>query len=258
MKMTYKSVLLMGAVFAGVLSAEGITPTHVGTHQIGESLETWLRQEPTSQAPSSEIAPHRIGETTDEWLTFNQLDLGTICQSHRDKAVCKKLSAIRDSGSGDFYTQSTSGTFGWRFAGGRVVAYSVQEVPGMSTNEWHNTQPPVKEEIVTKTNNRQYTWKFANGRLSTVSIVPASFIEFANEVNLLTQTYGKPSKIEAIPYQNGYGAHWERSRVTWFAPDGIIIIANERTEFNVQNGLSAVGFYSKESFKAPKAEPNPY
>jgi hypothetical protein len=86
-------------------------------------------------------------------------------------------------------------------------------------------------------------------------IVPA----FLEEVNLLTQTYGKPSKVEMVPYGNAYGAHWERSRVVWNALDGALIVAFERTEFNQQGQLELVSFHSKESLeKTQQTKPNPY
>ena len=269
-----------------------VTPTHIGKHQINETVQEWYEQEPQALDSYNEarlktdITPHRLGETFSEWLRLNQLDLSYICGKHnrRDnridfKGACKKLSTTRDTGIGDFYTINDTGhTFGWRFANGTVAEYSVDE-------KWQSTivapQQSIKngkdDTLVTNINNRAYTWKFADGRLSAVTVTPdwnaiyklyseegiARHPEivpaFLEEVNLLTQTYGKPSKVEMVPYGNAYGAHWGRSRVMWNTPDGTQITAFERTEFTHQGQLELVSFHSKESLKqTEQTKPNPY
>lgn len=123
-----------------------VTPTHVGKHQINETLQEWSELEPQAWASYSEarlktdITPHRLGEAFSEWLKLNQLDLSDICGKHNRsdnsmdfRAVCKRLSAMRNTGNGDFYTTDQTGrTFGWRFADGKVADYSLD-------GEWHST-----------------------------------------------------------------------------------------------------------------------
>src|SRR5437016_3276117 len=76
------------------------------------------------------VGQHRIGETFQEWLTINGLDLVDICGSHKRsdkrmdfKAVCKRLSSVRDTGIGIFYLgdEQTKQAFGWQFINGKVA-----------------------------------------------------------------------------------------------------------------------------------------
>jgi hypothetical protein len=188
------------------------------------------------------------------------------------KEVCKKLSAIRDYGSGEFYTTtSAANTFGWRFVDGKVAEYSI------NGGTWQGSIAVKASELVTTNNNRSYTWKFAKEKLSEVAVTPdwdsiykryseegiARHPEivpaFQEEVDFLTQTYGKPSTVKAVSYHNAYGAQWERSELVWYAPDDTQIVAFERTEFNQQGQLGGVLFLSKESLnQTPKTKPDPY
>jgi hypothetical protein len=62
-----------------------VVPTHIGRHQIGETLQEWSRLEAEHEAPHTghpEIAPLRLGEPFVQWLAINQLDLNDICQKH--------------------------------------------------------------------------------------------------------------------------------------------------------------------------------
>ncbi len=262
--------------------ADEVTPTHIGKHKIGETLQDWFRLKPDAvRNEQSEISPHRTGETFGEWLTLNQIDLGNICQKHKrsDKlmdyqSVCKKLSAIQETGQGEFYTTGESGrTLGWLFNGGRMTRYSVGD------GAWQDGVPADAKdsEIVTTANGRSYDWEFTDGKLSAVSVTPdwkeiyshysreaiASHPEavpaFPDEINLLTHTYGKPSKLESVPYGNALGAHWERSRAMWSMEDGTVITAFEGFEFDQQGQLALVTFHSKEYLKQrPQDKPNPY
>jgi hypothetical protein len=82
---------------------------------------------------------------------------------------------------------------------------------------------------------------------------------FRDEVDLLTQVYGKPSKIDRTPYQNGYGARWESSIVAWNMPDGTRILAIESTSFDYHGELLLVAFDSKEYLsRKSDNKPNPY
>ena len=272
-----------------VQSAEGQpAPTRIGRHQINETIQQWYEQEPEVSPPAkpqSEIAPHQIGETFAEWLRINQIDLNDICQPHKRgdkrvdyKAVCKKLSTMRDTGYGDFYTKNESGsTFGWRFVDGRVGDYSVNEM-------WHSTvHAPDPEDkgnkLHTTANDRAYEWTFADGKLSEVSVTPnwkaiyKIYSEeglrlhpevvpgFQEEVNLLTQIYGKPSTLRSVPYHNAYGAQWEASVALWEMPDGTQIVAFEDSTFGNHGRLLAVNILSKEALgrmTQPQSKPNPY
>lgn len=101
----------------------------------------WCHPTPQeSQSPPTDIRPHRLGETFSEWLGFNQLDLGDICGKHTRsdkgmdyKSVCKKLSTMRDTGRGEFYTTDQTGrTFGWEFVDGKLAEYSLD-------GQWHSS-----------------------------------------------------------------------------------------------------------------------
>jgi hypothetical protein len=255
---------ICGFLLFATLAFRQVTPTRIGKHQINETLQEWYQQEPDVSRQSTQqagIEPHRVGETFAEWLKLNQLDLGYICGKHNRgdtsmdfKSVCKKLTTMQGTGYGDFYTTNQTGrTFGWRFADGKVADYSVD-------GKWQGILSEKTNELVTHGNSREYTWKFADEKLSEVSITPdwdsifgagvarhEVIPVFQKEVDFLTQIYGKPSKVEMVPYQNGFGAHWERSMVVWNAPDDTLIVAFESSEFNQQGQLSLVSFNSKES-----------
>jgi hypothetical protein len=283
--------LLCSLLFV-VLASGQATPVRIGQHRIGETLDDWHRLEsdvgsqPSADANlSTEIAPHRAGETFAEWLSLNQMDLDEICGSHKRsdttanfKVVCKKLSRIRDTGQGEFYSATQLGTFGWRFLDGKVSDYSVSG-QWRSTNlaKVQNIRTGLGNELVTNHDNRSYTWKFSNGKLSEVAVTPdwtaiyRQYNEegisrhpevvpaFQEEVDFLTQTYGEPSKTVKAPYQNAYGAQWERLQLVWYAPDGIQIVAFERTGFNQQGQLELVSFQSKDSLSQTlPTKPNPY
>ena len=265
-----------------------VTPTRIGQHQIGETLQEWQAREPPAPSRPSEIAPHKIDETIAEWLRLNNLDLASICQKHHEKdehhtdfkAVCRNLTAIRDAGHGEFYTTDQTGhTFGWTFVDGRVADYTrdgkrpdvEQFTASMAVTQ---NDPNVK---VTKTDSREFTWKFHDGKLAEVSVTPnwlaiyAKYSEegiarhpevvpaFQDEVDFLTQVYGKPSTVKPVPYSNAFGAQWERMELFWTAPDGTQIAAFERTGFNQQGQLALVSFRSKDApEKAEPTKPNPY
>lgn len=269
-----------------------VLPTRIGQHMIGETLDEWHRLEPdairqsgTSTSQPSAIAPHRVGETFSQWLNLNQMNMSEICGNHKRndrsadyKAICKKLSEIQETGQGEFHTTNQLGhTFGWRFVDGKVMEYSNDGKWQNSADALADAQNVNPNELVTKHDNRSYTWKFTNGKLSEVAVTPDWAViyrqyneegiarhpeivpAFREEMDFLTQTYGKPSKVEAVPYQNAYGAHWERARVIWNAPDGSQIVAFERKGFNQRGQLELVSFISKEALtEAQQTKPNPY
>jgi hypothetical protein len=261
--------------------------TKIGQHHIGETLAEWYGHEPDAnrqaKPETSEIGAHQVGETFTQWLEFNSLDLADICRKHHEqdghntdfKALCKRLSGLRDTGSGDFYTIDQTGrTLGWRFSGGNMTDYSVSGAWHGAASTPTSSDPNIK---VTKNDGREYTWKFADGKVSEVGITPdwsaifAKYSEegvalhpeivpvFQEEVDFLTQIYGKPARITAVPYGNAYGAHWERAEIIWNAPDGTQIIAFERSGFNQSGQLLLVTFLSKESReRTQQTKPNPY
>lgn len=129
------------------------------------------------------------------------------------------------------------------------------DLPGIPVTPEQNINNRKEDKLVTTTNNRQYTWNFADGKLSAVSVTPdwsaiyKAYSEegiarhpeivpaFQEEADFLTQIYGKPSTAKAVPYHNAYGAQWERSELVWYPPDGTQIVAFERTGFNQQGQL---------------------
>ena len=259
--------------------------THIGQHQIGETLQEWQEREPVTPGQNqTAISPHRLRETFTEWLQLNQLDLADICSRHNRNdrrmdfsAVCLKLSAIRDTGTGEFYTTDQTGkTVGWWFSGGTVSDYSIDHKrPGLEERAAaFETDPNVK---VTRTNEREFTWTFVNGKLFKVIVKPnwlalyqkyteeglarhpEAIPSFEEEVDFLTQIYGKPSTAKAVPYHNAFGAQWERSEIVWYAPDGTQIAAFERTGFDQHGQLALVSFRSKDSLEPTQpSKANPY
>jgi hypothetical protein len=243
-----------------VLMFGQVPPTHIGKHQINETLQVWSEQQ---------ISPHQLDESVSDWLNLNQLDLNDICAKHSRndttadyKAVCKRLTAIQNKGAGEFFTTSDTGQkVGWRFAGGKVVDYAFGQ-------QWHSTFA-TKDKILTIANNREYDWRFAGGRLSEVHITPNYFaqrqqdrvLSYKEEVDFLVQTLGKPSNVKTNPYHNGFGAQWETTSVFWNMPDGTEVVAFESSEFDKQGKLLAIIFLSKDAVERQAQQPsatNPY
>jgi hypothetical protein len=90
---------------------------------------------PAFKRPSTHVSGHRIGETFQEWMTINQLDLADICQNHPRsdkrtdyKAICKRLSLIRDTGRGEFYLGDATirQAFRWVFVGSKLALASTE------------------------------------------------------------------------------------------------------------------------------------
>jgi hypothetical protein len=82
-----------------------------------------------AQTPTT-IGPHSMDETFHEWLTINNLDVAEVCQKHHQdknvdyKAACKSLSAIRDTGTGQFSIvmgKRSSQPFSWWFVDGKAA-----------------------------------------------------------------------------------------------------------------------------------------
>jgi hypothetical protein len=90
-----------------------------------------------AQQPAiTRVSQHQMGESFQEWLTVNQLDLNGICGPHKRgeskdvdfKATCKWLSAIRDTGRGQFFLGDVTikQAFGWTFMNGKLAEVSTE------------------------------------------------------------------------------------------------------------------------------------
>jgi hypothetical protein len=278
---------ILGALLFGAFAFGQADPTSIGKHHIGETLQEWQEREPVAPGQNqTAISPHRLTETFTEWLRLNSLDLADICKPHHERdqhrtdfrTLCKTLSAIRDTGTGEFSTIDQTGkTVDWSFADGKVSDYSIggvhagleEVVAAMPSHD-----PGVR---VTRTNEREFTWNFANGKLAEVTVTPnwlaiySKYNEegiqrhpevvpaYQEEVGFLTQLYGKPAAVKTVSYHNALGAQWDRSETVWYAPDGTQIVALERTGFSEQEQLGGVMFHSKDSLqKTQPTKPNPY
>ena len=182
-----------------------ITPTRIGEHQMGETLQQWL-------AISHEVD-----------------NLDAVCRSRKHglegkvlKENCRRLENIRDG----------------------------------------------KQNVIATTEaNRQYTWHFDDGKLSAVKIdapdpsLPsgAQSINVKEEIKLLVQAYGKPSRTKIVPYSNAYGLKWECSELYWTMADGTQIAAVESVNQHDDRALVVV-LASKEAMRrdgaTPDANPN--
>ena len=167
-----------------------------------------------------------MGETLQELLAIShELDnIEAVCHSRKhglegklDKETCKRLENIRDG------KQSVIGT---------------------------------------RDANRLYTWHFDDGKLAAVKIdapdpsVPGQSVNVREEIDLLVQAYGKPSRVKTVPYHNAYGLQWECSELYWTMADGTQIAAVESVNQHDDRVLVVV-LASKEAMKET-AGPNPY
>jgi hypothetical protein len=221
------------------------------------------------------------------------MDVEDICARRKrsDKrmdytAVCRRIITTRDTGSGDWYTTSQyNRTLGFRFVSGTLAAYTSNSgITWRKSADDPFALPCGAEQNFTSSkcttaNNRAYTWNFINDRLAEVVVTPdwmaiykvyndegiARHPEvvpaFNDEIDFLTRTYGPPTTVEKVPYQNAFGAHWERANVVWTEPDGTRITAMERSGFDQEGQLALVAFQLPEALKKnPQTNPkrNPY
>ncbi len=107
-------------------------------------------------------------------------------------------------------------------------------------------------------------WTFADGKLGVISILKLLSGNLSEEMEFLTNKYGKPTDQKSVPYQNAFGAKWECAEATWKMPDGATILAQESvksTNGRLTRWLT-VNFLSKEyidKYIAQRAaKPNPY
>jgi hypothetical protein len=218
-----------GAVFVMLLLASSFLT-------FGQGTET---SESSPQTRATHIGNHTIRETFWAWVvimaghpeavTSPETDIAAFCKSQKrkdraSKDECKTYSAIQTAGHG---------------------------------------------ELITLSKDRMYKWRFFDSKLSEVSITPNLFadhredrrLDFQQELGFLTQTYGKPSEIRAVPYHNGYGAQWNCSTAQWNIPDGTTIYEFENHDFDKQGDVLAISFVSKEAAARSlqdQTKPNPY
>jgi hypothetical protein len=200
---------------------------------------TSIADNPRNQAvAATRIGSHRMGESFWAWYSIMsghpesadgpEGNIAALCKGQKRmdriaKAQCKTVSEIQASGQGEFGTS---------------------------------------------VDNRVYTWRFFGGKVSELSITPELFaqrsedrrLDFQQELAFLTQTYGQPSELRAVPYRNAYGAEWTRSIATWNMPGGTTIFEFEKRDFDRGGDVLAINFFSKEaaSRQLNQGKPKPY
>jgi hypothetical protein len=248
--------------------------THIGKHQIGETLDDWYTREPGQQNVSGGmaeynirklLAPHRFGETFAEWVRLSGFSLDCTKGSYTYSLpsgghLCKTLTAIAGSGQG-VVDEKDGLNAGFKFYNGLLLAFSDPGRTSWGGRSWHEQHVPTKDdELVIASNHRLYTYKFSDGKLSVVYIIPdATVLDYQQEVGFLTQLYGVPATTEINQFQNAMGAHWDRRQAAWLMADGTSVLAVEDKEFVGQGKLSGIVFTSKDARdKQTTAAPNPY
>ncbi len=171
-------------------------------------------QEPTK------LGQHTIGETIQQWASVTHAleELGPACKGKtKDKAKCTYL------------TEISNGT------AARTFYLDV---------------------------DRSYVFDFLNGKLAIVTIKPNTLavdpkdrvLDFEDEVDLLTESYGKPAETTLIDKYNAYGVKWKRRICVWTLPDGTQITATEDPELNGEDKLLSIVFTAKDAM----VRRNPY
>jgi len=168
------------------------------------------------------VSGHRLGETFQEWLAINQLDLVEICRPHKRseskdtdfKAVCKRLSGIRDTGRGEFFLGDATikQAFGWTFINGKLAEVSTQYSEYAMTGQINFLEqaygPPTSTETVPYQNAYGAKWDCL---LATWNIPDGAMIRAAEDIrNLpsfgptrqLTVTFFSKDRIDSLVQQN--------------------------------------------------------
>lgn len=172
-----------------------------------------LAQEPTR------IGKHQMGETVQQWAMVTHVldDLDAACKGKaKDKVKCAYLTEIRD---------------------------------GKATKTFNLDV------------DRSYVWDFTGGKLGVVTIKPNTLavdpkereLDFEDEVELLTESYGKP-ETKVVEKYNAYGIKWKRRVCVWTLPDGTEITATEDPELNGEDKLVSIVFVGKDAMRRV----NPY
>jgi hypothetical protein len=91
-----------------------------------------------------------------------------------------------------------------------------------------------RDQVDTSDNDRDYKWKFIDGRLSQVTVIvprvwhkPSTWPNTQEEITSLILKHGPAAKTEIITYQSGRGKIWDCLKLSWTTPDGTVIIASE-------------------------------
>ena len=207
MKETVCSALILAALVMGQGTAT-VTPTKVGLHHIGESVQEW----------------NNITHS------FDAIDKGCKSKLHGilgklDKENCQHLKDVRDGKQNEIGTKESGRVFTWHFDGGKLSAVKI-DVPDPSA-------PLMERQAV---NTRQ-------------------------EIAMLTEVYGQPTKSETVPYRDIMGAKWECSRVYWSMPDGTEISAEETIDsYDDFRRVLTIVLATKEAIQKFQTPPpkNPY
>jgi hypothetical protein len=68
---------------------------------------------------------------------------------------------------------------------------------------------------------------FHGGRINYIYMFWTQYSPFSEQVQLLTEKYGPPTKNEIVTKQNGFGATWQLGQATWSLANGDSILAEE-------------------------------
>jgi len=197
----------------------------------------------------TKLGLHVMGETFHEWLQTTGLDarLATCLNppldpKHKHKPQlppnCDQLLNISNYGNGTFG--------GYFLESGSYQPAPTTGLPGMSGGV-------------------EMAWVFRGGKLVGISItrflLRSERVE--DQLDFLTQAYGKPALNETIPYQNGYGARFEGHAATWQMPDGVRIqVAEVPRDITTGLHLMSINFqareYQAEADAQSRPGPNPY
>jgi hypothetical protein len=96
------------------------------------------------------------------------------------------------------------------------------------------------------TNCMTITYAFTAGKLSSVNVsfFPCAETSFSDQVDNLATKYGKPGKVEDIPYQNGFGAQFIGHRATWVMQDKTNILCDVKPDPKAYFDTVFVRFYN--------------
>ena len=151
-----------------------VTPTKIGLHHIGESLQEW----------------------NDITHSLDAIDTGCRSKPHGilaklDKENCQHLKDVRDGKQNEIGTKDAGRAFTWHFDRSKLSAVKI-DVPD-----------------------------------PTAALMERQAVDTRQEIEMLTEVYGKPAKTETVPYRDIMGGKWECTSVYWSMPDGTAISAVE-------------------------------
>jgi hypothetical protein len=222
--------------FEGIPESFSTQPFMVVFKVERDKLHVWTEKNAPPPPGSTRIGEHHMGETVQEWLAITlALDgMETVCGSRKraDKDRCKEQRNLQET---------------------------IDRRRGLP--------------LFLKTgsiDDRTMEWEFDDGKLAKVDVSPGFDLSnlaegikikgtIQEEIRFLTETYGEPTTISTVPYQNSYGAKWDCLEANWDMPDGTHILAAESIASG-QRRLYSVLFVSKEWMgkQQQKGKPNPY